>query len=133
MRKLYRDRWNKKFFGVFGGLGQYLKIDPSILRLLAVFLTIPTGIVIIPAVYILLAILMSEGPRQFIQPTYKRLYRSYKHKAFAGICAGLSEYFSIDANIIRVIFIISCFITACFPLILTYIVGIWMIPLSPYE
>lgn len=33
-RKLYRSRSNKMIAGVCGGLGEYLEIDPTIIRLM---------------------------------------------------------------------------------------------------
>ncbi len=36
MRRLYRSETNKMVAGVLGGLGEYFRIDPTILRLLFV-------------------------------------------------------------------------------------------------
>ena len=36
MRRLYRSRSNRILAGVCGGLGEYLNIDPVIIRILAV-------------------------------------------------------------------------------------------------
>jgi len=45
MRKLYRSKENKKLAGVCGGLGEYFKIDPTIIRLLwVVFILCGFGI-----------------------------------------------------------------------------------------
>ncbi|MBN1695435.1 PspC domain-containing protein [candidate division WOR-3 bacterium] len=35
----------------------------------------------------------------------KKLYRSKKYRAIAGVCGGLGEYFDIDPIIFRMIFI----------------------------
>ncbi|MFH0891067.1 MAG: PspC domain-containing protein [Candidatus Liptonbacteria bacterium] len=35
----------------------------------------------------------------------KELYRSRKNRIIAGVCGGLSEYFEVDATLVRVIFI----------------------------
>ena len=40
MKKLYRSKKNRVIAGVCGGLGEYLKVDPTIIRLLWVFLTL---------------------------------------------------------------------------------------------
>lgn len=42
MKRLYRSADNKVFAGIFGGLGEYFNVDPVILRLAFVFLTIMT-------------------------------------------------------------------------------------------
>lgn len=38
--------------------------------------------------------------------TYTPIYRSEENKILAGVCGGLGEYFNVDPNIIRIIFII---------------------------
>lgn len=37
MKKLYRSRSNKVITGLIGGMGEYLDVDPSILRVIYVF------------------------------------------------------------------------------------------------
>lgn len=44
MKRLYRSEQNKKIAGVCGGLGEYLDVDPTIVRLFAVVLGIATGV-----------------------------------------------------------------------------------------
>jgi phage shock protein C len=36
----------------------------------------------------------------------KRLYRSQKDRIIAGVCGGLGEYFDVDPNIIRIIWLL---------------------------
>ena len=43
-RKLYRSRANSMIAGVCGGLGEYLNVDPNILRVVAVLLIFAKGI-----------------------------------------------------------------------------------------
>lgn len=57
-KKLVRSREDRVFFGVCGGLAAYLNIDPVLVRLFFVLLTLSTGYG--PIVYILLALLMPE-------------------------------------------------------------------------
>jgi len=45
MKKLYRSKENKKLAGVLGGLGEYLEVDPAILRLTWIVLTVFSGVV----------------------------------------------------------------------------------------
>lgn len=131
MKSLYKCRWNKKIFGVFGGLGQYLKVDPNILRLMAIFLTIPLGLIIVPILYILLATILKDGPRCFIQPSYKRLYKSYKNKLLFGVVAGLGEYLKINPLILRIFVVIFSLVTGFFPTIITYLSAHYLIPFKP--
>lgn len=57
-KKLVRSRNDRMFFGVAGGLAAYLNIDPVLVRLFFVLLTLSTGYA--PIIYILLALLMPE-------------------------------------------------------------------------
>jgi phage shock protein C len=43
-KKLYRSRTNFVFGGICGGLGEYLNVDPTILRVVAVLLVFADGI-----------------------------------------------------------------------------------------
>lgn len=45
MKRLYRSEKNKVWAGIIGGLGEYLDVDPSLLRLFWVILVVFTGIV----------------------------------------------------------------------------------------
>ena len=131
MKRLYKDRWNKKIGGVLGGLGQYLKVDPTILRLAYVYLTILTGILPLLVLYIVAWMIMPDGPKLFVEPKYRQLYRSRKNRKIAGICGGLSALTRIDANVLRLVMVIACILTGGFPLIIAYIVGILLIPQRP--
>jgi phage shock protein PspC (stress-responsive transcriptional regulator) len=39
----------------------------------------------------------------------KRLERKREGRMVAGVCAGIGDYFGIDANIVRLVFAIACF------------------------
>ncbi len=43
-KKLYRSRTNFIFAGICGGLGEYLNVDPTILRVVAVLLVFADGV-----------------------------------------------------------------------------------------
>ncbi|MBD3223343.1 MAG: PspC domain-containing protein [Caldithrix sp.] len=58
----------------------------------------------------------------------KPIYRSTKNKRLAGICGGLGEIFQLDPVLIRLLFIFIAVTTGIFPLVLTYIVGWFIIP-----
>lgn len=42
----------------------------------------------------------------------KKLYRSAGNRMLGGICAGLGEYFGIDATVVRLLFALALFISA---------------------
>lgn len=45
MKKLYRSETNRKIAGVCGGIGEYLDVDPTIIRLIAVVFMFLTAII----------------------------------------------------------------------------------------
>lgn len=60
-RKLYRSNRNKMICGVCGGVGEYLNIDPTLVRLIwAILACSGTGIV----VYFLAAIIIPQEPEE---------------------------------------------------------------------
>ena len=67
MKRLYRSTTDKKIAGVCGGLGEYLAVDPTVLRLLAAIITIATGI--FPGIigYIIAWAIVPEAPASAAQ------------------------------------------------------------------
>ncbi len=57
MKKLFRSKSNRVICGVCGGIGEYLNVDPTIIRLLALLLGF-TGSGVL--VYIVAAIIMPD-------------------------------------------------------------------------
>jgi phage shock protein C len=58
--KLQRSRTDRMIAGVCGGLGQYLGVDSTIVRIVAVVLALSPGPGLL--IYILLAVIMPEEP-----------------------------------------------------------------------
>lgn len=57
MKRLYRSRKNRMICGVCGGIGEYLNVDPTVIRLLVLLLGFTgTGLV----AYIVVAVIMPE-------------------------------------------------------------------------
>lgn len=57
MKRLYRSRKNRMICGVCGGVGEYLNVDPTVIRLLVLLLGFTgTGLV----AYIVAAVIMPE-------------------------------------------------------------------------
>lgn len=61
MKKLYRSRTNRKIAGVCGGLAEYLDIDPTIIRLISVFILIFTGLIPLLIAYLIAWVIVPEG------------------------------------------------------------------------
>ncbi len=60
-KQLYRSRDDRMVAGVCGGLGEYLSIDPTIVRLIFVFGAVVTGSGLFWA-YLVLMLLVPEEP-----------------------------------------------------------------------
>ncbi len=56
----------------------------------------------------------------------KKLYRSSKQRMVAGICGGLAEYFDMDVNIMRLLFVAVSLLSVLFPMVIFYIIA-WII------
>jgi len=62
MRKMYKSEDNKIVSGVIGGVGEFFDIDPTVLRLLYLLITIFTGLIPGIVAYILAVIIMPKEP-----------------------------------------------------------------------
>lgn len=63
VRRLYRSETDRMLFGVCGGLGEYLRLDPTIVRLLVVALAFLTGPAVVIA-YLVFALVVPEAPTE---------------------------------------------------------------------
>ncbi|MCC2930899.1 MULTISPECIES: PspC domain-containing protein [Bacillus] len=57
-----------------------------------------------------------------------RLYRSENNRKMAGVIGGLAEYFNWDASLLRVITVILAVMTSVIPVLLIYIIWIFIVP-----
>jgi len=131
MRRLYRDRWDKKLGGVCGGLGQYLKFDPTIIRLIVIFVCIFTVILPVVLLYLVVWIVIPQGPPTYIQLNCKKLRRNMKNRMISGICSGLADFLHVDPTLVRIVTAIAVVITGFFPGFFAYVIGTWLIPEKP--
>lgn len=44
-KKLYRSKENKVIFGILGGIGEYLEVDPVLIRVIFLAVTVFTGFI----------------------------------------------------------------------------------------
>ncbi len=68
-----------------------------------------------------------EEHAQSGEPPRKRLYRLAGDSKIAGVCSGVGAYFDIDANVIRLLFIIG-FLFSGGTLLIVYIAMMFLIP-----
>ena len=100
--KLFRDSSNRIIAGVCSGIAEYFKIDPIIVRVLF-FIAVPLNLI----VYI---IFWTGIPSKDFNPDLRKiLYRDKENGVIGGVSKGLSNYLKIDANIIRIVFVVSLF------------------------
>jgi phage shock protein C len=52
MKRIYRSQEDKKIAGILGGLGELFDIDPTLFRLLFVFIGLITGIIPLAVAYL---------------------------------------------------------------------------------
>lgn len=62
MRRVYRSRTDKKIFGICGGIGEAYDIDPTVIRIVVVFLALATGLVPMILTYIIARFLIPSAP-----------------------------------------------------------------------
>ncbi len=60
----------------------------------------------------------------------KKLHRSQDKKMLGGVCGGLSEYFDVDANLIRIIFVAIGLFSAVIPMVIFYLIAWIIVPLE---
>ncbi len=130
MKRLYKERFDKKFLGVCGGLAQYFQFDASIIRLLFVLLTIFTGGIVF-LVYLFLGLIIPLGPKSYVLANYRKLYRSRRDRRVSGVCGGFAKYLKINSNIIRIGVLVLCLITAVIPVLIFYFVATGVVPEEP--
>lgn len=131
MKKLYRSKKGKVILGVCKGMGDYFRIDPFFIRLLALFLAMVTGGFPAIIAYFVCAIIIPEAPKNHHVKPYKKLYRSQKDYKIAGLCGGLAETFGWDPTWVRIIYSVLLILSGVFPLLIGYIIGWISIPKKP--
>lgn len=63
VKKLYKNQEDKVFCGIIGGLGEYFKIDSTILRVGYVLVTVFTGIVLGLVAYFAICLVVPKAPK----------------------------------------------------------------------
>jgi len=99
-RRLFRAANDKVLGGVCAGLANYLKLDPAIVRLLFVLITIFWGFGFL--LYIILWIVLPT--KALPTNARKRLYRNPDDRVIAGVASGIAAYFHIEVWIPRLVF-----------------------------
>ncbi len=64
MKKLYISKKDRKIFGFCGGIGETYDIDPTLVRLVVVFLCFATAILPVLLTYLAAWIIVPEKPAE---------------------------------------------------------------------
>lgn len=59
-----------------------------------------------------------------------KFYRSVNDKKIAGLCGGFAEMVDADPTLIRLAVVFLCFITGVVPVVVTYLVAWWIVPMK---
>jgi phage shock protein C len=132
MGELHRSNTNKWFAGVCGGLGERVGIDPTIIRLIAVLLTLCTGFLIGFLIYFIWMLVVSEDTKASRVQNWPHLYRGPK-RVLGGVIGGLSEFTGVSCVLLRIIYLLASIITVFIPLGLLYLICWVIIPARPYS
>lgn len=98
---LFRNENDKVLGGVCSGLAHYLRMDPTIVRVLFALVTLGGFGSGIPLYIILWIVLPAKGMKSNMR---KRLYRNPDSKVIGGVAGGIAAYFNIAVWIPRVVF-----------------------------
>jgi len=111
-RRLVRSVTDRKLGGVCAGLADYLGMDVSLVRVLAVISVICYGVGLMA--YLVAWIVIPEGSpvpeAHTAAPPSRRLHRSATDKKIGGVCGGVAEFLDADPSLIRILWLISVFI-----------------------
>lgn len=131
MKQMYLSS-DKKFLGVCGGVADYLNVDPTLIRIGVVCLSLITAVIPALIVYIVISFVFPQQPEGYTTVnTAKKLLKSSKNKKLSGVCGGLAEYFGIDPTIVRLIFAL-CVLFIGYG-VMTYLVCLIMMPSEPEQ
>lgn len=59
-----------------------------------------------------------------------KFYRSISDKKIAGLCGGLANMMDVDPTLVRLGVVLVCFITGVLPVMVTYLIAWWIVPLE---
>ena len=127
-KKLYKSP-DKKLCGVCAGIADYFNTDPTLVRLLALLISLFSfGMAAIA--YFVCAIAIENPPENYFEifhNTSKKIMKS-QNKKISGVCGGIAERLNIDPVIVRIIWGLLTVFTVGIPGIIVYIVAAAIMP-----
>jgi phage shock protein C len=62
-----------------------------------------------------------------------KIYRSRNDVMLSGLCGGIGETYELDPTIVRLGLVFSALMTAVVPVLITYLVAWWIVPVEPWS
>ena len=128
-RRLERSVSDRQIVGVCGGIGTYLGLDSTVVRILWIVLSVVPGAIFFGLIAYLAAwLLIPEATIDSAAPaSRRRLARSRTDTKLAGVCGGLAEYFDVDSTPVRLMWtVLTIFPGAIICGVVAYVVA-WLI------
>jgi phage shock protein C len=69
VKRLYRSKDERMVAGICGGLGEYFRIDPTIMRLIFIVLWFLTGFIPMLVIYVIMWLLIPQAPDMAAETT----------------------------------------------------------------
>jgi len=134
IKRLTRSRTDRRIAGVCGGIAEYLDVDPTLVRVVWIVLSVVPGAIIGGVIAYLLSWLVmpdAAGAEGHALPS-RRLTRSATDKRIGGVCGGLAAYFEVDSTPIRLLWLLLSILPgAIIGGLLVYLAAWLIIPSEP--
>jgi phage shock protein PspC (stress-responsive transcriptional regulator) len=129
-KRLTRLPASGRIAGICAGLADYFEVDVTLVRLAWVVLSIFPGGIIGGVIAYAIAWAIVPTATAFDQPpSTRRLRRSATNVRVAGVCAGIAEYFDVDATIVRLAWAVLTVVPGAIVLgVLAYVVAWLVVP-----
>lgn len=130
-RRLARLPDEGKLGGVCAGIAAYFRIDPTVVRLAWVILSVIPGVIVggIIAYAIAWFVVPVGGTDTPPSAAGRRLTRSATDRKIGGVCGGLASYFDVDPTLVRLATVIlAIYPGAIICGVLVYLLAWFVIP-----
>jgi phage shock protein C len=67
MKRIYRSTDDRKIAGICGGIGEMMNMDPTLIRLVVIFLCLVTAVMPLVLTYIIAWLIIPEKPSGGVQ------------------------------------------------------------------
>ncbi len=135
-RRLERSGSDRQIAGVCGGLGVYLGLDSTLVRILWIVLSIVPGAIFFGLIAYLAAwlIIPEAAIDGTVSATRRTLARSRTDTKLAGVCGGLAEHFEVDSTLVRLAWaVLTIFPGAIICGVIAYVVAWLIMPVAAVE